>query len=302
LPDGSAVAFGRGPDGVWQINTDGSAFKQLGDPGFALLDPPSFSPVGTKVLVVNALFPPTQEIYVLDLATGTSLQISDGGVGADRSPAWSPDGRRIAFAAERDGNTDIYTMNTDGTDERRLTTDPGLDDDPEWSPDGRRIAFTSEMDGNTDIWVMDADGSNKERLTSDPAIDLDPSWWAPAVIPIELQVSDTVTAEVMEPGELGWFTFEAEEGAIYTIAVSADSLTDVSLQLWVPHDPAAAPDVELGEGMSGPFIVWPAPSSGHVFVSIGSSSDATGSYRLSLTAVGGGVDQPASGGVTGTGP
>jgi TolB protein len=58
-------------------------------------------------------------------------------------PAWSPDGRRIAFASERDGNAEIYVVNADGTGQRNLTRDPGYEGDPAWSPDGRKIAFTS---------------------------------------------------------------------------------------------------------------------------------------------------------------
>ena len=59
----------------------------------------------------------------------------------DVRPAWSPDGRRIAFVSRRDGNSEVYVMNADGSGKRNLTRDRASDDFPTWSPDGRRIAF-----------------------------------------------------------------------------------------------------------------------------------------------------------------
>ena len=58
-------------------------------------------------------------------------------------PAWSPDGRKIAFVSDRDGNGEIYVMNADGSAQRKLTRNAAPDGGPAWSPDGRRIAFHS---------------------------------------------------------------------------------------------------------------------------------------------------------------
>jgi Tol biopolymer transport system component len=88
------------------------------------------------------------------------------------SPAWSPDGRRIAF--EHGG--DIYVLNPDGGGQRRLTRNPSYNDSPTWSPDGRRIAFSSTRSGNGDVYVMNADGSGQRRLTRNPREDNDPAW------------------------------------------------------------------------------------------------------------------------------
>lgn len=81
-------------------------------------------------------------------------------------PTWSPDGRKIAFASERDGNSEIYVMNADGSNVTRLTDAGG--NFPAWSPDGRRIAFASG--GGPDIYVMNADGSIVTRLTDAGAL------------------------------------------------------------------------------------------------------------------------------------
>jgi Tol biopolymer transport system component len=89
------------------------------------------------------------------------------------SPAWSPDGTKIAFSwlNPAAGNRDIYVMNADGTGVTQLTTDPLSDVNPSWSPDGTKLVFTSNRadDGNgnhlNEIWTMNADGSNQTQLT-----------------------------------------------------------------------------------------------------------------------------------------
>lgn len=92
-------------------------------------------------------------------------------------PAWSPDGSKIAYAATRSGNWDIYVVNADGSNVTRLTTDPAIDDSPDWSPDGKQIVFSSTRgDGWRDIYVMDVDGTNVKRLTRDPPSDFHPAW------------------------------------------------------------------------------------------------------------------------------
>jgi hypothetical protein len=96
-----------------------------------------------------------------------------------RQPAWSADGRRIAFVTGRDGNREIYVMNADGTDQTRLTTNPASDSYPTWSPGpsgSARIAFTSTRDGDREIYVMDADGTDQTRLTFSAGVDQRPDW------------------------------------------------------------------------------------------------------------------------------
>jgi len=83
---------------------------------------------------------------------------------------------KIAFVSERDGNHEIYVMNADGSEQKRLTNNPAIDTEPSWSPDGKKIAFVSGRDGNPEIYLMNVDGSRLERLTNNPAIDVEPSW------------------------------------------------------------------------------------------------------------------------------
>jgi hypothetical protein len=93
----------------------------------------------------------------------------------NRDPAWSPDGRRIAFTSDRDGDADIWVINVDGSGLGQLTDSPGLDADPTWSSDGR-IAFTSTRDGNSEIYLMSDDGSNPTNVTRHPALDQQADW------------------------------------------------------------------------------------------------------------------------------
>ena len=82
----------------------------------------------------------------------------------------------IAFSSDRDGNSEIYVMDADGTDQVNLTNHPAGDFYPAFSPDGTRIAFSSDRDGNSEIYVMDADGTNLTRLTTSAGQDVEPSW------------------------------------------------------------------------------------------------------------------------------
>lgn len=78
----------------------------------------------------------------------------------EHSPAFSPDGHRLAFVRESGGNAEIYVANADGSNVRRLTRSPGGDYTPAWSPDGASIAFASNRGGLFRIFVMRADGTH----------------------------------------------------------------------------------------------------------------------------------------------
>jgi TolB protein len=84
---------------------------------------------------------------------------------SDGSFAWSPNGQRIAFVSDRDGNDEVYVVNVDGSGLRKLTRNPARDGHPVWSPDGQMIGFVSNRGGNRDIYVMNADGSKQRNLT-----------------------------------------------------------------------------------------------------------------------------------------
>ena len=72
----------------------------------------------------------------------------------DSWPAWSPDGRKLAFTSERDGNYELYSYDLTSGSETRLTDHPASDAFPAWSPSGSEIAFVSASDGQLEVYVL----------------------------------------------------------------------------------------------------------------------------------------------------
>jgi len=83
---------------------------------------------------------------------------------------------KIAFRSFRDGNSEIYVMNADGSAQTNLSNNPAEDLYPAWSPDGSKIAFSSDRDGDYEIYVMNADGTGQTQITNNTAYDADPAW------------------------------------------------------------------------------------------------------------------------------
>ena len=188
-PDGKRIAFQSDRDGnfnveIYVIDADGSNPQNLTNNPTADYFP-SWSPDGKRIVFsavreghfkngLNLTF----EIYVMD-ADGDNQQKLTENRKNDWFPSWSPDGERIAFAADRKGdfeNFEIYVMDADGGNQQKLTENRVYDWSPSWSPDGERIVFMSERDGNPQIYVMDADGGNQQNLTNNPHVDVSPAW------------------------------------------------------------------------------------------------------------------------------
>ena len=92
------------------------------------------------------------------------------------SPAWSPDGKRLAYVSFETGKPAIYVQDLASGNRSKLTDFPGLNGAPAWSPDGSRLAMTLSKDGSPDIYIMDVGSRQLRRVTDSDAIDTEPAW------------------------------------------------------------------------------------------------------------------------------
>jgi TolB protein len=92
------------------------------------------------------------------------------------SPAWSPDGNRIAYVSFEKRRHAIYVQEVVTGRRDKLASFDGINGSPAWSPDGRRLAMTLSKDGNPEIYVMDLASRRLTRLTQSSAIDTEPAW------------------------------------------------------------------------------------------------------------------------------
>jgi len=127
----------------------------------------SWSPDGTRLAYVsfeerNGITKPI--VYVHTLANGRRSIIANE-KGSNSAPTWAPDGNRLAVVLTRDGNSQIYIVNADGTGLRRVSRSTGIDTEPTFTPDGKEIYFTSDRGGSAQIYRVPADGGEAKRVT-----------------------------------------------------------------------------------------------------------------------------------------
>ena len=142
--------------------------------------PPPPVPIPGQLAFVSDRRLGQEDIYLMN-ADG-SVQLLTASLGQDDWPAWSPDGRKIAFESAHGSspdsiNFDVFVMNVDGTGVTPLTADTAFDGQPAWSPDGTKIAFVSTRDGGyAHIFTMNATGDGVQQLTTGQWFDAQPAW------------------------------------------------------------------------------------------------------------------------------
>jgi Tol biopolymer transport system component len=306
LPDGTGLVYRRtgGPgttgSDLYEMNLDGSdrhALVVLPDEQWY----PSMSPDGRTLMFVDTNHRVNgrevgRRIMGLDTATGAIRTIYDSPDPStwDSGSAWSPDGTQIAFESDLDGDLDVYAINADGTNLRKLTQkDDRHDEGPAWSPDGKQIVYSSGPDDlHEDIHVMNADGSDPRQLTSYPGRDESPDWGvAPHPLGVGGMVPATLSVTLGAAVTLGPFVPGVARAYTGTTSATVTSTAgDATLSASIPgHLANGAYTLKLPLEVTGVPHTWSGPMSNDVTEirfaqSIGATDPLrTGAYGTTVT-------------------
>jgi Tol biopolymer transport system component len=179
-PDESRIVFAadseNGGSDIFVMNADGSNRRQITRGGSRNTEP-VFGPDGSRVVFVSDR-DGVPALYMMKAdGTDTAERISPTSLtGACSTPVHSPNGRFMAFSCGDKTHSDIYLINVDGTNLRRLTDSPSINTSPVFNPDSYRIAFSSNRTGSFAIYAMDLDGKNLQQITFGTSNDTQPSW------------------------------------------------------------------------------------------------------------------------------
>jgi TolB protein len=281
-PDGRWVVFcseRSGTPALYVLDLQHEGPPKLLIDGDEMTDQAAFSQDG-KTLAFVSDHDGTADIFVMpfnpektqSMEKALNLTRHNGG---EFRPAFSPDGKKIAFStewdvsptgkpAERSREGEIYLMDADGKNIQRLTRSPGWDGSPRWSPDGRTIYFYSKRDHGFRIWAMDADGGNP-RAISPKGLE--------AISPVPTPDGRLAFAAKMKPGENA-------DWKIVSVALNGTDQrleSDTSNSYWIPDFNAKSgamvcfgpgPNQKIsapGEGAEnllseGPFLTANSPS------------------------------------------
>lgn len=232
-PDGKRIAFrttrGESPPGVdlsniFVINTDGSGERELTTPenGHGGLFP-AWSPDGELIAFSNG---------------GINLIRPDGterrriGLEGDECTTWSPDSSRILVCSnalnrgEGSDNWDVFVMDVDGSNRRRLTRHRENDYPGAWSPDGEQIVFTRGCggSGDCDLYIMNADGSDVRQLTDDPGSEATGTWLPDGRLVVAIWAPD-------QEGPPNWFLMTRDGDARQPLPQLAQAMDPIA---WLP--------------------------------------------------------------------
>jgi TolB protein len=174
-PDGKGIALalseGDNVD-LFTIDLEGKITRRLTN-SLGIDMTATFSPEGNRFAFVSSRSGAPQ-IYVKEMGQDREERITFQG-NYNTSPSWSRL-NRIAFCGLSDGRFNIFTMDPDGRNLRKLTDGQGNNEDPCWSPDGRYIVFSSSREGGYHLYIMTASGQNQRRVTFLKGEETSPSW------------------------------------------------------------------------------------------------------------------------------
>jgi len=221
--------FAAGGADIFIVNADGSAETNLTNQVGSGTDnfDAAWSPDGAEFAFASARDDVTTfvlDIFVSNAAGSQITNITNTLAGDDRRPNWSPDGTRILFRSDRDGNDEVYVMQSDGSQITNLSMNAAFETTPSWSIDGSQVLFTSGRDGDNELFIMNADGTQITQITLNLVFD---SW-----------------AEFSPDGSRILFASDRDQltREIYTMNPDGTALTRLTNNMAFDSQPSWSPD------------------------------------------------------------
>jgi TolB protein len=172
----------------------------------------------------------TADIWTVSV-NGQSLSRLTSASGYDAEPAWSPTGSSIAFVSDRTGSSEVYVMQSDGSNPSRLTDISAEDIEAlAWSPDGRAIAFQAYSSGNWDIYVVDVATSQPIDLTADARSDEVYPVWSPDGLQIGYLAGPPVAKDVANASKRDIFIVRPDGSDLQRLTVDAQAVDGLTWQ------------------------------------------------------------------------
>jgi len=211
---------GRRNKEIWVMEADGAGKRRVTNNGSINLFP-AWSPDG-KTLLYTSFKAGRSELFLLYRGSKPGAKLINTKDEKYRG-VWQASNSKIAAVVSRQGNTDIYTVSSTGTDPHRLTESRAIETSPSFSPDGRKLAFVSDRSGGPQIWIKDLETGEERRLTFSGAYNASPAW--------------SPTGE--------WIAYAAQAGNnfdIYLINPEGTFTTPLVTHARSDEDPAWSPD------------------------------------------------------------
>ncbi|NOZ84805.1 MAG: Tol-Pal system beta propeller repeat protein TolB [Deltaproteobacteria bacterium] len=176
-PDGNWIALTLSKDGnseIYKMHPDGSGMHRLTN-SLGIDSSPAWSPDGTKIAFVSSRSG-NPHIYLMNADGSNQTRLTFVGT-YNQTPAWSPKGDKVAFTARDERNVfDLFVIDLETKEIKRLTQDQGNNENPSWAPNGRFLTFASSREGIYKIYVMDEDGSNQRKISRGTGSFTTPEW------------------------------------------------------------------------------------------------------------------------------